>query len=115
MQKSPGSRRLFNQCGSCEIVIDWEGEVLSFDQLAEKNASPGTIKVVVFARSDDEFEELQALMAGDSFDGRSIGVTVVKKMASSPKFRERQGKLAPRMAHVVPLGKSQTEKTDTHS
>ena len=96
-------------------AADWDGEILTFDEIAERmGADEKPIRVVTLMSSECELDELKALIQSEAKPDRKIGVTVV--MASTkgdvPKPDGEitqvpgkvRGKLVPRLSHVLTLG-----------
>ena len=90
---------------------DWNGAIMTVEDVAAKLESDGEILAVVLVRDNNELDELQLLVDGDVKQDRKLGVTAVMLSAKgdAPLPRgsitrvpgKRQGKVIPRMAHVV--------------
>ena len=99
-------------------AADWDGEILSFDEIAQRLGSDEKpIKAVALISSECELEELKTLVESEAQPDRHVGVTAVlpsTKGVDVPKSAgeftqvpgKTRGKLVPRMSHVFSIGVS---------
>ena len=94
---------------------DWTGPILGFDDFCVALDKPGNISATVQVNSEEQLEELQVLLKGDSPDiKRELNITAVMLAPKEAKQTEEDrplrmvpgkisGKVQPRQAFVIPL------------
>ena len=94
---------------------DWTGPVLGFDEFCVALDKPGDVSATVQVNSEEQLEELQVLLTGDSPDAkRVLNITAVLLAPQEAKQTEEDrplrmvpgkisGKVQPRQAFVIPL------------
>lgn len=94
---------------------DWTGPILGFDDFCVALDKPGNISATAQVNSEEQLEELQVLLKGDSPDiKRELNITAVilapkeaKQTEEDRPLRMVPGKISvkvqPRQAFVIPL------------
>ena len=95
---------------------DWDASILSIDEITHRicEKSPAKLQAVSFVQNDSELDELRTLLSGFEDASHELGITAIMlaTKGDTPKQDgeiiqvpgKRQGKVTPRMAHVVKLG-----------